>query len=107
MTMARRKPIRRQSARAAAQARERRAIKVKLAGHTGRTTCTFPGGCHREAVDVDEQVNRSQLTGAAVNEDLMQPLCRTHHDWKHQHPNEAEALGVYVRGSTYRRGQQP
>lgn len=96
-------PLRRRSTGAAAQQRARRVMVRSMAGHTGRVLCAFPGQhCGREAVDVDERVNRSQLSDAAVTESLMRPLCRFHHDWKHNYPLEAEALGLYVRGSTYR-----
>lgn len=75
------------------------------AGHTGRLMCAA-AGCGAEAVDTDERVNRSQLSGAAVDVDLFQPLCRSHHDWKHMNPNAAEAAGLYERGATYRRRNQ-
>lgn len=95
--------MRQRSSKATAQQHERVKIVKAMAGHTGRLVCS--NGCGREAVDVDELVNRSQLKDAAVTPELMRPLCRKCHDWKHRNPNAAEVAGLYVRGSTYRKGR--
>jgi hypothetical protein len=46
--------------------------------------------CHLEpVVDVHELVRRSQRASAAADIEVMQPLCRTCHDWVGAHPRQA------------------
>lgn len=81
------------------KAKEHRARIAMLRRTThGPERCQWPGGCANEAVDADERLLRSQ-GGSITDRDNLQLLCRTHHDWKHDHPAEAEALGVYVRAT--------
>lgn len=79
------------------KAKEHRARIAMLRRTThGPERCQWPGGCANEAVDADERLLRSQ-GGSPTDRDNLQLLCREHHDWKHAHPAEAEALGVYTR----------
>lgn len=49
-------------------------------------TCSGP-------LDVDEVIPRGR-GGDHLNPDNCQVLCRAHHRWKHDHPKEAEELGL-------------
>lgn len=44
-------------------------------------------------LDVDEVIPRGR-GGDHLNPDNCQVLCRAHHRWKHDHPKEAEELGL-------------
>lgn len=45
-------------------------------------------------LDVDEIIARSQWSAGYLDPTNCQLLCRAHHDWKHEHPEEARALGL-------------
>lgn len=101
--------MRQRSTRAAAEHRQRMGIVKAAAGHTGRLMCVRCPTLGRaaEAVDTDERVNRSQLAGAAVDETLMQPLCRACHDWKGANPTQAAVDGWRTPGWQHRRDNPP
>lgn len=61
----------------------------------GPVRCQWPGGCVNEAVDPDEILSRAR-GGSIVDPANIALLCRSHHDWKTQHPAEAAAMGVSV-----------
>lgn len=82
--------LRRTSARKAAEQRARRELAQR---NHGPVRCQWPGGCVSEAVDQDELLMRSR-GGSATDPDNIVLLCRAHHDWKHQHPTQAQAMGL-------------
>lgn len=60
----------------------------------GPVRCAWPGGCVNEAVDPDEILSRAR--GGSISDPAnVWLLCRTHHDWKHAHPAQAKAVGLY------------
>ncbi len=54
-------------------------------------------------LDVDEVEARGVNPGGHLDLENTQVLCRAHHEWRHAHPEKAEALGLRRR-STYERG---
>jgi hypothetical protein len=79
----RRSPLRQVSARTRRRNRER----AKILRRAEPEACPR---CHREpVVDVHELVRRSQRASAAADVTVMQPLCRTCHDWVGLHPTQA------------------
>ena len=82
--------IRAQSTRAAQVRRERAELARRL---HGPQRCQWPGGCTSEAVDQDERLTRGR-GGSATDPDNIVLLCRGHHDWKHNHPAQAQAMGL-------------
>jgi 5-methylcytosine-specific restriction endonuclease McrA len=52
----------------------------------GSITCSGP-------LDVDEIIPRGR-GGNYLDPENCQVLCRAHHRWKHDHPAEAERLGL-------------
>lgn len=53
----------------------------------------------RGILDVHEVRRRSQDPGAWLNEDLCLTVCRTHHQWAHDHPADAYEVGLLLRGT--------
>lgn len=55
--------------------------------------CQWPGGCTERATDADERLTRGR-GGSATDRDNIDLYCRPHHQWKHEHPAEAQAMGI-------------
>ena len=96
------------SKRRAAKLRERKKM-IAAMKREGPVMCGFPNDqpiyksslgvvfrvfpCGEYADDLHEPGKRSQGADPS-NADSVIPLCREHHDWTHQHPREAAALGL-------------
>lgn len=87
------------SAKRRAQVPVRRAVTEQVrerdGGCVGRelvpeVACWHPVGV---PLDVDE-VRPRGTGGSALDPENAQTLCRAHHDWRHQNPNEAVDRGL-------------
>jgi hypothetical protein len=88
----RRTPVKPVSGKRGREIRVRRAVIKAL--YPERPLCTFPW-CLDWADDVHEPRFRSRL-GSATDPANFRPLCREHHDWTHDHPDEAAGIGLAV-----------
>ena len=87
-----RKPLRRQSVKAAARAREFAQVRVAVFERDGwRCVLENRHGC-RGPLDPHHIVRRSQ--GGTDSPFNLVTLCRAHHDWVHGNPAEARQLGL-------------
>lgn len=71
---------------------ERRALVAELFLYP--TVCVVPD-CAERATDPHEPLTRAR-GGDICDRDNVLLLCRSHHRWAHDHPAEAEALGLLV-----------
>ena len=92
--LTRRKAMRRESARHAAERRRRAPIVAQIRRERGNR-CQFPRGCRRTGTDPHELLPRSGQ-GSITNKANIVLLCWQHHRWAHHHPREAIELGLKV-----------
>ena len=87
------------SAKRLASNRERKAKRERFLGEHSWCAAML-SGCTLHATDVHEVVNRSQLPGAELIEELYLPLCRPCHSWITDHPlwakNHGFSVSVYL-----------
>lgn len=74
-----------------AQVRARAGYQCQARELVPEISCWHPPGLE---LDVDEIVLRSGRPGGHLDPDNCQALCRAHHDWKHDNPDDAVARGL-------------
>lgn len=95
--LARTGDLARQSTRRKAETATRRAVRddtLAAAGYRCAALDLVPEIQCWGPLDVDEITPRGVRPGAHLDRAQTQVLCREHHDWKHAHPIEAQALGL-------------
>lgn len=96
----RRRPLAARSAKRLAETEKRRQVVQYVVARDGvrcRAATLVPAVRCWGPLDADEVCPRSAYPGGHLDPANVQVLCRAHHDWKHTHPNAAEALGLYRR----------
>lgn len=97
-----RKPLPSESPKRKAEREQRDEVRAYVLKRDGRcmaadivpeVRCWHPSG---EPLDVDEIKLRSGVSSGHLDPDNCQALCRRHHEWKHNEPDEAVARGLRV-----------
>ena len=66
----------------------------ELAFHLPHHSFPIPPRCSSDELDAHHIVSRARDKTLALDPDNLIVLCRRHHDWCHQHPLEAESIGL-------------
>lgn len=93
----RRTPLRKQSRKRAKEQAARRQVvadALERADYTCKARDLVPAIACWGPLDVDEYEARSARPGGHLDPDNVQVLCRRHHNWKHEHPLDAAAVGL-------------
>lgn len=91
------KPIAKVSAKRKAEEAERASVKVAAlvrAGNRCEAAALVPEVACWGPLDADEIVPRGVYPKGHLDLENVQIACRAHHDWKHEHPEEAERRGL-------------
>lgn len=91
------KPIARVSPKRRAEDAERASVKVAAlvrAGNRCEAGALVPAVACWGPLDCDEVVPRGVYPKGHLDVDNVQVLCRAHHDWKHDNPDAAVAVGL-------------
>ena len=92
--LVRRKRLNPRSRKAIEMAPRRAAFVARILSE--RPTCEAPG-CIKPSADVHEKLTRAR--GGDILDPLnVLALCRSHHDWVHDHPEKATEMGLLVSG---------